>query len=256
MASVCGGCLALLDAGVPLLKSVAGVAMGLVKEGDKYAILTDIQGAEDHYGDMDFKVTGTDDGITALQMDIKVKGLTKEILSEALEQARKGRLFILEKMAAVIDKPRDEYREHVPQIETMYLPVNKIRDVIGQGGKVIKSIIEKTGVKIDIEDDGKCVIFSIDAKGLKAARKMIDELIAVPEPGKTYLGKVKRIVDFGAFVEILPNTEGLLHISEIANYRIRAVGDELTEGEEVMVKCLNVEPGGRIRLSRRALLEG
>lgn len=256
MASVCGGCLALLDAGVPLTKSVAGVAMGLVKEGDKYAILTDIQGAEDHYGDMDFKVTGSDDGITALQMDIKVKGLTQEILTEALEQARKGRLFILGKMAEVIDKPRDEYREHVPQIETMYLPVNKIRDVIGQGGKVIKSIIEKTGVKIDIEDDGKCVIFSIDAKGLKAARKMIDELIAVPEPGKTYLGKVKRIVDFGAFVEILPNTEGLLHISEIANYRIRAVSDELAEGEEVMVKCLNVEPGGRIRLSRRALLEG
>ena len=256
MASVCGGCLAMLDAGVPLLKSVAGVAMGLIKEGDTYAVLTDIQGAEDHYGDMDFKVTGSEDGITALQMDIKVKGLTKEILSEALEQARKGRLHILEKMAEVIDSPRDEYREHVPQIETIYVPVNKIRDVIGQGGKVIKSIIEKTGVKIDIEDDGKCAIFSSNAAGLKAARKMIDELIAVPEPGKTYLGKVKRIVDFGAFVEILPNTEGLLHISEIANYRVGSVSDELTEGEEVMVKCLNVEPGGRIRLSRRALLEG
>lgn len=256
MASVCGGCLAMLDAGVPLESSVAGVAMGLVKEGDKYAILTDIQGAEDHYGDMDFKVTGSADGITALQMDIKIQGLTKAIMAEALEQARKGRLHILEEMAKTMAGPRQEYRDHVPQIFTMQLPVDKIRDVIGQGGKTIKSIIEKTGVKIDIEDDGKCVIFSPEAKGLAMARKMIEELIAVPEPGKSYLGKVKRIVDFGAFVEILPNQEGLLHISEVANYRVRAVSDELQEGEEVMVKCLSVEPGGRIKLSRRALLEG
>lgn len=256
MASVCGGCLAMLDAGVPLEKSVAGVAMGLVKEGDKYAILTDIQGAEDHYGDMDFKVTGSADGITALQMDIKIQGLTKEIMAEALEQARKGRLHILGEMAKCMDSPRTAYRDHVPQIETIYLPVDKIRDVIGQGGKTIKSIIEKTGVKIDIEDDGKCVVFSPQAKGLAMAKQMIEELIAVPEPGKSYLGKVKRIVDFGAFVEILPNQEGLLHISEVANYRVRAVSDELQEGEEVMVKCLSVEAGGRIKLSRRALLEG
>lgn len=256
MASVCGGCLAMLDAGVPLEKSVAGVAMGLIKEGDKYAILSDIQGAEDHYGDMDFKVTGSEDGITALQMDIKIQGLTKELMAESLEQARKGRLHILAEMAKTISAPRDEFREHVPQIHTIFLPVDKIRDVIGQGGKTIKSIIEKTGVKIDIEDDGKCVIFSPDAKGLAMAKQMIEELIAVPEPGKSYLGKVKRIVDFGAFVEILPNQEGLLHISEVANYRVRSVSDELQEGEEVMVKCLSVEANGRIKLSRRALLEG
>jgi len=256
MASVCGGSLALLDAGIAIKAPVAGVAMGLVKEGDKYAILTDIQGAEDHYGDMDFKVTGTSEGITALQMDIKIKGLTKELMAEALEQARKGRLYILDKMAETIQEPREGYREHVPQIETIYIPVPKIRDVIGQGGKVIKSIIEQTGVKIDIEDDGKCVIFSPKASALQEALEMIEELIAVPEAGKSYLGKVKRIVDFGAFVEILPGTEGLRHISEIANYRVRQVSDELQEGEEVMVKVLAVEGNGRIRLSRRALLEG
>jgi len=254
MASVCGGCLALMDAGVPIASPVAGVAMGLVKEGDRYAVLSDIQGAEDHYGDMDFKVTGTAEGITALQMDIKVQGLTREILAEALEQARRGRLHILEKMNETIDAPRAEYRENVPQIHTMYIPIDKIRDVIGSGGKVIKSIIDKTGVKIDIEDDGKCVVFSPKGSALKTAIEMIEELIAVPEPGKAYKGKVKRIVDFGAFVEILPNTEGLLHISEIANYRVRAVSDELSEGEEVMVKVLSVEHNGRIRLSRKALL--
>jgi polyribonucleotide nucleotidyltransferase len=258
MASVCGGTMAMLDAGVPIKKPVAGVAMGLVmdEETGEYAVLSDIQGAEDHYGDMDFKVTGTDEGVTALQMDIKVKGLTMEIMTEALEQARKGRLHILDEMAKTINSPREEYRDHVPQIVTIMLPTEKIRDVIGQGGKTIKSIIEKTGVKIDIEDDGKCVIFSPVAAGLREARKMIDELIAVPEAGKSYLGKVKRIVDFGAFVEILPGTEGLLHISEVANYRVRSVSDELKEGEEVMVKCLNVESNGRIKLSRRALLEG
>ncbi|WP_237384495.1 polyribonucleotide nucleotidyltransferase [Sulfidibacter corallicola] len=256
MASVCGGCLAMQDAGIPLKAPVAGVAMGLVKEGDTYAVLTDIQGAEDHYGDMDFKVTGTKDGITALQMDIKVKGLTKEIMAEALAQAKKGRLEILEKMAETLQAPRDHYPEHAPQIVTLQIPIDKIRDVIGVGGKVIRGIIEKTGVKIDIEDDGKCVIFSPNAAGLNAARKMVEELIAVPEEGKTYRGKVKRIVDFGAFVEILPNTEGLLHISEIANYRVRAVTDEIQEGEEVMVKVISLENNGRIRLSRKALLEG
>jgi polyribonucleotide nucleotidyltransferase len=256
MASVCGGCLALQDAGVPIKDAVAGVAMGLVMEDGKYAILTDIQGAEDHYGDMDFKVTGTKDGITALQMDIKVKGLTKEIMAEALEQARKGRLHILDKMAETIAAPRAELPSHAPQIVTIQVPVDKIRDVIGQGGKVIRSIIERTGAKIDIEDDGKCTVFSPNGDSLKAAKQMIEELIAVPESGKSYLGKVKRIVDFGAFVEILPNQEGLLHISEIANYRVRAVTDELQVGEEVMVKVLAVEGNGRIRLSRKALLEG
>lgn len=256
MASVCGGCLALLDAGIPLKAPVAGVAMGLVKEGDKYAILTDIQGAEDHYGDMDFKVTGTREGITALQMDIKIKGLTKELMAEALDQALRGRLHILDKMAETLETPRDKYPDHAPQIVTMSIPTDKIRDVIGVGGKVIRSIIEKTGVKIDIEDDGKCVIFSPNAQGLNEAKKMVEDLIAVPEAGKSYLGKVKRIVDFGAFVEILPGTEGLLHISEVANYRIQSVSDELKEGEEVMVKVLSVEPNGRVRLSRKALLEG
>ena len=255
MASVCGGCLALLDGGIEISAPVAGVAMGLVMEGDKYAVLTDIQGAEDHYGDMDFKVTGTEEGITALQMDIKIKGLTRQIMGEALEQARRGRLHILGIMNETINEPRKEYREHVPQIETMKIPVDKIRDVIGSGGKVIKSIIEKTGVKIDIEDDGKCVIFSPQASGLKMAKGMIEELIAVPETGKSYRGKIKRIVDFGAFVEILPGTEGLLHISEIANYRVRNVTDELQEGEDIMVKVLAVENNGRIKLSRKALLE-
>lgn len=255
MASVCGGCLALLDAGIPLSKPVAGVAMGLVMEGDKYVVLTDIQGAEDHYGDMDFKVTGTDEGITALQMDIKIKGLTKEILAEALEQARQGRLHILGEMAKTMAQPREHFPEHAPQLVTMAIPVDKIRDVIGQGGKVIRGIIEKTGVKIDIDDDGSCNIFSPDANGLREAKKMIEELIAVPEVDKSYLGKVKRIVDFGAFVEILPGTEGLLHISEIANYRVRSVSDEIQEGQEIMVKVLSIEPNGRMRLSRKALLD-
>jgi len=255
MASVCGGCLALQDAGIPISSPVAGVAMGLIMEGDKFAILTDIQGAEDHYGDMDFKVTGTSDGITALQMDIKIKGLTKKILADALEQARKGRLHILGEMAKTIAQPREHFPEHAPQLVTMSIPVDKIRDVIGQGGKVIRGIIEKTGVKIDIEDDGTCNIFSPDAQGLREAQKMIEELIAVPEVGKSYLGKVKRIVDFGAFVEILPGTEGLLHISEIANYRVRNVSDEIQEGQEVMVKVLTLEPNGRMRLSRKALLD-
>ena len=255
MASVCGGTLALLDAGIPISNPVAGVAMGLVMEGDKYVVLTDIQGAEDHYGDMDFKVTGTEEGITALQMDIKIKGLTKQILAEALEQARKGRLHILGEMGKTMAKPRANLPEHAPQLVTLSVPVDKIRDVIGQGGKVIRGIIEKTGVKIDIEDDGSCNIFSPNAEGLREARKMIEELIAVPEAGKSYLGKVKRVVDFGAFVEILPGTEGLLHISEIANYRVQNVQDEIQEGQEVMVKVLSVEPNGRMRLSRKALLD-
>lgn len=254
MASVCGGSLALADAGVPIHHAVAGVAMGLVKEGDDYAILTDIQGAEDHYGDMDFKVAGSAEGITSLQMDLKVKGLTKEIMAEALDQARRGRLHILDKMNAVLDKPREGFSEHAPKIMVIEVPVDKIRDVIGPGGKVIRSIVEKTGAKIDIEDSGKCFVSAPDAKSGNAAMKMIEDLVAVPEEGKSYLGRITRIVDFGAFVEIIPGTEGLLHISEIANYRVRNVTDELSEGEEVMVKVLSVERNGKIRLSRKALL--
>ncbi|MCB1052161.1 MAG: polyribonucleotide nucleotidyltransferase [Acidobacteria bacterium] len=256
MASVCGGSLAMLDAGVPLVKPVAGVAMGLVMEGDNYAVLTDIQGAEDHYGDMDFKVAGSEDGITALQMDIKVKGLTREIMAKALDQARAGRLHILGKMNEAISQPRKDLADHAPQIETIMIPVDKIREVIGPGGKVIRSIVEKSGAKIDIEDSGKCVIFGTDTKSCQTALQMVQDLIAVPEEGKTYLGKITRITDFGAFVEIIPGTEGLLHISEIANYRVRAVTDELQEGQEVMVKVLALEKNGRIKLSRKALLEG
>lgn len=256
MATVCGGTLALMDGGIPIVEPVAGVAMGLVKEGDDYAVLTDIQGAEDHYGDMDFKVAGTSKGITALQMDIKVKGIDREVMAEALEQARKARLFILGKMADVLPKSRQDYSEHAPKIMTIQLPIDKIRDVIGPGGKMIRSIVERTGCKIDISDDGRCVVASLDAQSGDEAKKMIEELIAVPEEGKSYLGKVTRITDFGAFVEILPGTEGLLHISEIANYRVRSVTDELYEGQEIMVKVLSVERNGKMRLSRKALLVG
>ncbi len=256
MATVCGGTLALMDGGVPILSPVAGVAMGLVKDGDDYAVLTDIQGAEDHYGDMDFKVAGTSDGITALQMDIKVKGINRAIMGEALEQALKARLFILDKMTSVIADPREEYSPYAPKINPIQVPIDKIRDVIGPGGKMIRSIVEKTGCKIDIGDDGRCVVASVDGPSGVEAQKMIEELIAVPEEGKSYLGKVTRITDFGAFVEIIPGTEGLLHISEIANYRVRAVSDELSEGQEVMVKVLSVERNGKMRLSRKALLVG
>jgi len=255
MASVCGGTLALLDAGVPIEKPVAGIAMGLIKEGDEYVVLSDIQGAEDHYGDMDFKVTGTDEGITALQMDIKVKGLTKELMAEALEQARIGRLFILGKMAETLSESRESFSTYAPKVVNIKVPIDKIRDVIGPGGKVIRSIIEKTGAKIDIEDSGNCTVFGSDNESSQMAKKMIEDLIAVPETGKSYLGKIKRIKDFGAFVEILPGTEGLLHISEIANYRVRNVTDEIQEGEEIMVKVLAVEGNGRIKLSRKALLD-
>jgi len=255
MASVCGGSMALQNAGVPIAKPVAGIAMGLIKEGDEYIILSDIQGAEDHYGDMDFKVTGTDEGITALQMDIKIKGLTKELMAEALEQARTGRLHILGKMAETISVPNQEFSPHAPKVVNIKVPIDKIRDVIGPGGKVIRSIIEKTGAKIDIEDSGNCTIFASSGESSEMARNMVEDLIAVPEVGKSYLGKVKRIKDFGAFVEIIPGTEGLLHISEVANYRVKNVTDEIQEGEEIMVKVLAVEGNGRIKLSRKALLD-
>ena len=254
MASVCGGSLALMAAGVPLTAPVAGIAMGLVKEGPRYAILTDILGDEDHYGDMDFKVAGTRKGITALQMDIKIAGLNPQILSEALEQARKGRLFILDKMEEIITEPRNELSKYAPRILTIQIPVDKIREVIGPGGKVIRGIQEKTGAKIDISDDGKVAIATPNGEAGQAALQMIRDLTAEAEIGQTYLGTVSRIVDFGAFVEIFPGTDGLLHVSEIADYRVRDVRDELHEGQQIMVKCIGVE-GNKIRLSRKAVLK-
>ncbi len=254
MASVCGGALALMDAGVPLKSPVAGVAMGLVMEGNKYAILTDIAGAEDHYGDMDFKVTGTREGITALQMDIKVTGINSQILADALQQAKVGRLYILDKMEAAIPAPREEISKYAPRILTIQIPVDKIRDVIGPGGKVIRGLVEKTGCKIDVEDTGRINIASANLDQAEAAKRAIEEITAVPEVGKTYLGTVQRIADFGAFVEILPGTDGLLHVSEIADYRVRDVRDELTEGQQLLVKVINMDPSGKIRLSRKAVL--
>jgi polyribonucleotide nucleotidyltransferase len=253
MASVCGASLALYDAGIKLGGSVAGVAMGLVKEGDDYAILTDIAGAEDHYGDMDFKVAGTRKGITALQMDIKIGGLTREILQQAMEQAKRGRLFLLDKMDAVLDGPRTERSAYAPRIETVMIPTDKIRDLIGKGGATIRGIIEQTGAKIDVDDTGKVSVASSDADGLKKALEIIGNITAVPEIGKVYLGKVVRLAEFGAFVELFPGTDGLLHISEIAEHRVKEVKDELREGDQVMVKVLAIE-GNRIKLSRKALI--
>ncbi|HZL70310.1 MAG TPA: polyribonucleotide nucleotidyltransferase [Candidatus Limnocylindrales bacterium] len=254
MATVCGASLSMMDAGVPLKASVAGVAMGLVKEAEDYAILTDIAGAEDHYGDMDFKVAGTRDGITALQMDIKVMGITSQIMREALEQARHGRLFILDKMTEVIGEPRTKISEFAPRFYTLQIPTDKIRDLIGPGGKVIRGIIEQTGVKIDVEDTGKVNVSSSDQVAAAKALQMIGDITATAEVGKTYLGKVTRLADFGAFVEILPGTDGLLHISEVAEHRINDVRDELKEGDQVLVKVLAVE-GNRIKLSRKAILK-
>ncbi len=253
MASVCGASLALMDAGIPLKGAVAGVAMGLVKEGEQYAILTDIAGAEDHYGDMDFKVAGTRKGITAMQMDIKISGVTGQIMREAMEQARRGRMFLLDKMDEVLQAPREEKSKHAPQIRTIQIPTDKIRDLIGPGGKTIRGIIEATQVKIDVDDTGRVNIASSDEEGLKKAMAMINDLTAVPEVGKTYLGKVVRLAEFGAFVEIFPGTDGLLHISEIAEHRVKEVKDELREGDQVMVKVLGVE-GNRIKLSRKAVI--
>jgi polyribonucleotide nucleotidyltransferase len=254
MATVCGASLSLMDAGVPLSSSVAGVAMGLVKEGESYAILTDIAGAEDHYGDMDFKVAGTRTGITALQMDIKVRGITSQIMREAMEQARHGRIFILEKMEQTITGGRENISTFAPRIYTLQIPVDKIRDLIGPGGKMIRSIIDQTGVKIDVDDTGKVNVASNDGPSAQKAIQMINDLTAVPEIGKTYLGKVVRLAEFGAFVEIIPGTDGLLHISEIAEHRVKEVKDELKEGDQVLVKVLGIE-GNRIKLSRKAILK-
>jgi polyribonucleotide nucleotidyltransferase len=253
MATVCGASLTLMDAGVPMPAHVGGVAMGLVKEGDDYAVLTDIAGAEDHYGDMDFKVAGTRAGITALQMDIKVPNVTAAIMHEALEQAHRGRLFIIGKMEEAIQQPRANMSEYAPRIYTIHIPTDKIRDVIGPGGKVIRGIIEQTGVKIDVDDDGTVHVSSADEAAANKALQIIGDITAVAEVGKTYLGKVVRLVDFGAFVEIFPGTDGLLHISEIAENRVREVRDELKEGDQILVKVLALE-GNKIKLSRKAVL--
>lgn len=254
MASVCGGILSLMDAGVPIKAPVAGIAMGLVLEGDNYAILTDIAGAEDHYGDMDFKVAGTKDGITGLQMDIKVPNVTLAIMKEAMAQARKARLQILDNMIATISTPRTELSQYAPRIYTTKIPTDKIRELIGPGGKVIKGIIDQTGVKIDVTDDGTVNIFASDGASAQRALQMVGDIAAVAEVGKTYLGKVVRIADFGAFVEIFPGTDGLLHISEISESRIKNVRDELNEGDQILVKVLALE-GNKIKLSRKAILK-
>jgi polyribonucleotide nucleotidyltransferase len=253
-ATVCGASLALMDAGAPMTAHVGGIAMGLVLEGKDYAILTDIAGAEDHYGDMDFKVAGTRSGITGLQMDIKVPNITVDIMKEALEQARKGRLHILDKMYEALPAARTAISQYAPRIYTLHIPTDKIRDVIGPGGKVIRGIIEQTGVKIDVEDDGTVHVASADEASANKAIQIISDLTATAEIGKTYLGKVVRLVDFGAFVEIFPGTDGLLHISEIAENRIKDVRDELKEGDQILVKCLALE-GNKIKLSRRAVLK-
>ncbi len=254
MASVCGGILSLMDAGVPIKEPVAGIAMGLVKEGDKYAILTDIAGAEDHYGDMDFKVTGSRTAVTALQMDLKVANVTSTLLTEALEQARKARIFLLDAMDKCLSEPRKEMSQHAPRMYQVKIPTDKIRELIGPGGKIIRGIVEQTGAKIDVEDDGTVKVFAADNAAAQKALMMINNICAVAETGKTYLGTVTRIADFGAFVEIFPGTDGLLHISEISENRVRQVRDELNEGDQIMVKVLGVE-GNKIKLSRKALLK-
>ena len=255
MATVCGASLALMDAGVPVKAPVAGIAMGLIKEGDRVAILTDIMGTEDHYGDMDFKVAGTVRGITGLQMDIKIAGVSREIMADALRQAREARHYVLGKMREAITAPREELSPFAPRFVTIRIRPEKIREVIGPGGKVVRGIQEQTGVKVDIEDDGRIMLFGADAKMVQQAVDMIQGICKEAEVGRVHLGKVKKVVDFGAFVEIMPGTEGLLHISQIAEERTRRVEDVLREGDQVLVKVLEVDPSGKIRLSRRAALK-
>jgi polyribonucleotide nucleotidyltransferase len=254
MATVCGGSLALMDAGVPMSAAVAGIAMGLVKVGDRFEVLTDIAGAEDHHGDMDFKVSGTAEGITGLQMDIKITGSDREIMARALTQARDARLFLLDKMTAALAAPREAISPYAPRIISITIHKDKIRDIIGPGGKMIRSITERTGCKIEIQDDGRVDIASTDEAAAQEAVRIIKELTAEAELGKTYVGKVVRVVNFGAFVEILPGVEGLLHISEIEDRRIGEVRDVLDEGDETMVKVIDIDAQGRVRLSRRAVL--
>ncbi len=256
MATVCGSTLAMMDAGVPIKKPVAGIAMGLIKDGDRVLILSDILGLEDHLGDMDFKVTGTREGITALQMDIKIEGITIDLMRQALEQARAGRLHILEKMQESLSSPRDSLAPHAPRIYTLQIKPDKIRDVIGPGGKVIRSIIAECGVKVNVDDSGLVTIASVDEASAQQAIEMVNRLTEEAIVGKTYMGTVRKIVDFGAFVEILPNLDGLVHISQLAEHRVQSVADELTEGEQVLVKVLEIDRQGKIRLSRKeALME-
>jgi polyribonucleotide nucleotidyltransferase len=257
MASVCGSTLALMDTGVPIEAPVAGLAMGLVKgEADRYAILTDILGIEDHLGDMDFKVAGTDKGITALQMDIKIKGITSQIMQQALEQARRARLAILDEMLSVLPAPRPELKPHTPRITIVHIPVDKIGAVIGPGGKVIRSIQEETNTRIDVEEDGSIFIAATDSEGEKIARDRILALTEVAEVGRIYTGRVVRITDFGAFVEILPNTDGMVHISQLDSERVDRVEDVVRMGDEITVMVTDIDPAGKIRLSRQAVLEG
>jgi polyribonucleotide nucleotidyltransferase len=252
MATACAGSLALMDAGVPIKKAVAGIAIGLVREGDKFVILTDIAGVEDHYGDMDFKVAGTRDGITAVQVDIKLKtGITIEIIKQALESAKKARQQVLDKMDQAISKPRPTISKYAPRITTLKISVDKIKDVIGPGGKIIKKIIADTGVTIDIEDDGTVAVASTDPAASDKAIDIIKGLTAEPEVGKIYLGKVKRIMNFGAFCEILPGKEGLVHVSELSNKFVKNVEDEVKLGDEIMVKLIAIDEQGRLNLSRK-----
>ena len=255
MASVCGGSLSMMDAGIPIKAPVAGIAMGLIKDGDRVAILSDILGSEDHLGDMDFKVAGTTNGITALQMDIKVTGLDRDLMKTALQQAKEGRLHILGEMDKALSTHRTEINQHAPRIVTLTVPKDKIRDVIGPGGKVIREIIDKTGVSIDINDDGLVSIASADAEAAAKAVEFVENLTQEVEVGKIYLGKVKKIVDFGAFVEIFPGTDGLVHISQICDRRIKSVSDEIQEGDEIKVKVIDVDQQGKVKLSRKEALK-
>ncbi|WP_133478696.1 polyribonucleotide nucleotidyltransferase [Cognatilysobacter segetis] len=256
MASVCGSSLALMDAGVPIKAPVAGIAMGLIKEGDDFAVLSDILGDEDHLGDMDFKVAGTAEGITALQMDIKIHGITEEIMKVALAQAKQGRLHILGEMASALTTPRSELSEYAPRLLTMKIHPDKIREVIGKGGATIQAITKETGTQIDIQDDGTIVIASVNAAAAQAAKARIDQIVSDVEPGRIYEGKVAKIMDFGAFVTILPGKDGLVHVSQISNERVEKVSDKLKEGDVVKVKVLEVDKQGRIRLSMKAVEEG
>jgi polyribonucleotide nucleotidyltransferase len=253
MASVCGSSLALMDAGVPTLAPVAGIAMGLIKEGDRYAVLSDIMGDEDHLGDMDFKVAGTKDGITALQMDIKIDGITSEIMRKALEQAKAGRLHILGKMAEALSAPRLEMSDYAPRIISFNIDPSKIRDVIGKGGTTIRAITEETGASIDLSDDGLVKVASVDREAGDEARRRIEAIIAEVEVGKIYEGKVARLMDFGAFVTVLPGKDGLVHISQISDEHVEKVSDKLAEGDIVRVKVLEIDRQGRVRLSMKAV---
>lgn len=256
MASVCGSSLALMDAGVPTLAPVAGIAMGLIKEGDRYAVLSDIMGDEDHLGDMDFKVAGTHEGITALQMDIKIDGITAEIMRKALDQAKAGRLHILGKMAEALSEPRQEMSDYAPRIISFTIDPSKIRDVIGKGGATIRAITEETGASIDITDDGVVKVASVDREAGDEARRRIEAITAEVEVGKIYEGKVARLMDFGAFVTVLPGKDGLVHISQISEEHVEKVSDKLSEGDVVRVKVLEIDRQGRVRLSMKAVEAG